>query len=146
VTEIKRLFADNKGAPLSAPDSFSDKILINKKIYNKVKSGKIKPTRVLDLHGLRYEEAKTRVIGFIISAYKSDHRLTLVITGKGKKTDITSSFFNNEDSGVLRRSLPSWLENKEIKSLILNVTVAHISHGGEGAFYVYLRKKRNHKT
>ena len=124
---------------------FDDKLLIDKKVYSRLKKGRLRPSKTLDLHGLRYEDAKFDVLSFIRSAYNDNQRLVLIITGKGKYTKKDTTYVSNEYSGVLRQSLPTWLEDNNIRSLILNFTSAHSSHGGSGAFYVYLRKK-NYKT
>jgi DNA-nicking Smr family endonuclease len=69
----------------------------------------------------------------------------LVITGKGRNAGFTKEFSKNE-GGVLKKSLPLWLKSYNVKRLILDITVAHASHGGDGAFYVYLRKQKPHRT
>ena len=120
---------------------FDDKLLIDKKVYSRLKKGRLSPSKTLDLHGLRYEDAKFDVLTFIRSAYNDNQRLVLIITGKGKYTKKDTTCVTNERSGVLRQALPTWLEDNNISSLILNFTSAHFSHGGSGAFYVYLRKK-----
>jgi DNA-nicking Smr family endonuclease len=124
---------------------FDDKLLIDKKVYTKLKKGRLTPSKTLDLHGLRYEDAKLNALTFIRSAYDGNHRLVLIITGKGKYTKKETTYVSNERSGVLRQAFPTWLKDNNISSLILNFTGAHFSHGGSGAFYVYLRKK-NYKT
>ena len=124
---------------------FDDKLLIDKKVYSRLKKGRLRPSKTLDLHGLKYEDAKSDVLTFIRSAHNENHRLVLIITGKGKYTKKETTYVSNERSGVLRQALPTWLEDDNISSLILNFTSAHFSHGGSGAFYVYLRKK-NYKT
>ena len=66
----------------------------------------------------------------------------LIITGKGK---IKINDLNREEpkTGVLRKSLKSWLYESDLRPYILGIISSHISHGGEGAFYVYLK---NNKT
>ena len=124
-------------------DNFlNDKLLIDKKVYSRLKKGRLAPSKTLDLHGLRYEDAKFEVFTFIRSAYYDNQRLVLIITGKGKYTKKETTYASNERSGVLRKALPTWLEDNTISCLILNFTGAHFSHGGNGAFYVYLRKKK----
>lgn len=127
-------------------NSLENRQLLDKKIHNKLKTGKLRPSRFLDLHGLRYERAQYKVIEFITSAYNQDYRLVLIITGKGKKIYSSKPMLENERSGVLKQALPLWLEDDKIKPLILNVSNAHGSHGGDGAFYVYLRKKKHQRT
>ena len=121
---------------------FDNKLLIDKKVYSRLKKGRLRPSKTLDLHGLRYEDAKFHVVKFIRSAYNDNQRLVLIITGKGKYKKKEITYVANERSGVLRQALPTWLEDNNISFLILNFTKAHFSHGGSGAFYVYLRKKK----
>ncbi|MFG6543173.1 Smr/MutS family protein, partial [Sulfitobacter sp. M22298] len=44
--------------------------------------------------------------------------------------------------GVLRHQVPQWLSMPPLSSLVLQVAQAHVSHGGGGAYYVYLRRNR----
>ncbi|MCZ4263335.1 Smr/MutS family protein, partial [Limimaricola sp. G21655-S1] len=41
-----------------------------------------------------------------------------------------------------RHQVPQWLALQPLAQAVLQVTPAHISHGGEGAYYVYLRRIR----
>ena len=144
--ENKQKFLNRTPNKIGNQDNFfDDKLLIDKKVYSRLKKGRLRPSKTLDLHGLRYENAKFDVLNFIRSAYNDNQRLVLIITGKGKYTKNDTTHVSNERSGVLRQALPTWLEDNNIRSLILNFTSAHLSHGGSGAFYVYLRKK-NYNT
>jgi DNA-nicking Smr family endonuclease len=58
----------------------------------------------------------------------------LVITGKGSA---------GEGAGVLRRNAPAWLMASPRSGRILTTEPAHPRHGGDGAFYVLLRRKRS---
>ena len=115
-------------------------IIIDKKIYSKLRSGRLKPERILDLHGWRYDDAQKKVEKFVSQAYQDRIRLILIITGKGKKLKDNESFFSYK-SGIIKHSLPRWLNSNSVNKLILNVSFAHVSHGGTGAYYVYLRRK-----
>ena len=44
--------------------------------------------------------------------------------------------------GVLRHQVPQWLSMPPLSALVLQITQAHVSHGGGGAYYVYLRRNR----
>jgi len=57
--------------------------------------------------------------------------MLLVITGKGRGGE-----------GALRRLVPHWLAGGEHGSRVLRATAARPQHGGEGALYVLLRRKR----
>ena len=117
-------------------------IRIDKKKLSLLKRGKIKPEKILDLHGLTSVEAKTKAIEFTTINFNLGLRLLLIITGKGK---IKINDLNREElkTGVLRKSLKSWLYESDLRPYILGIISSHISHGGEGAFYVYLK---NNKT
>ena len=117
-------------------------IRIDKNKLSLLKRGKIKPEKILDLHGLTSVEAKTKAIEFTKINFNLGLRLLLIITGKGK---IKINDLNREGlkTGVLRKSLKSWLYESDLRPYILGIISSHISHGGEGAFYVYLK---NNKT
>ena len=117
-------------------------IRIDKNKLSLLKRGKIKPEKILDLHGLTSVEAKTKAIEFTKINFNLGLRLLLIITGKGK---IKINDLNREElkTGVLRKSLKSWLYESDLRPYILGIVSSHISHGGEGAFYVYLK---NNKT
>ena len=117
-------------------------IRIDKNKLSLLKRGKIKPEKILDLHGLTSVEAKTKAIEFTKTNFNLGLRLLLIITGKGK---IKINDLNREElkTGVLRKSLKSWLYESDLRPYILGIISSHISHGGEGAFYVYLK---NNKT
>ena len=44
--------------------------------------------------------------------------------------------------GILRRNVPGWLAASPLGGRILTIQPAHSRHGGDGAFYVLLRRKR----
>jgi DNA-nicking Smr family endonuclease len=117
-------------------------IRIDKNKLSLLKRGKIKPEKILDLHGLTSVQAKTKAIEFTKINFNLGLRLLLIITGKGK---IKINDLNREElkSGVLRKSLKSWLYESDLRPYILGIISSHISHGGDGAFYVYLK---NNKT
>ena len=45
-------------------------------------------------------------------------------------------------AGVLRRNVPAWLTASPVAGRILTIVPAHLRHGGDGAFYVILRRDR----
>ena len=118
-------------------------ILLDKKTHSKLKNGRLKPERILDLHGCSYQKALSQVVSFITLAYQDEKRLILIITGKGNNRIDSENYFSESRRGVLKRAFPEWLESKRLSNLILNVTSAHFTHGGDGAYYVYLKKKKN---
>jgi DNA-nicking Smr family endonuclease len=85
----------------------------------------------IDLHGLTQDAARAALNGFVRRSVDDGWRAVLVITGKGVSGD-----------GVLRRHVPEWLAAPPIREHIAGVSEAHRRHGGEGALYVALKRKR----
>lgn len=115
-------------------------VQMDEKAFRRMKRGKLKPEQKLDLHGMRMETAHPALTRFILSAQASGKRLVLVITGKGKDRDEPGPM--PVPRGILRHQVPQWLAMPPMNQAVLQVTPAHISHGGEGAYYVYLRRTR----
>lgn len=82
-------------------------------------------------------EAHDELVHFIGKACARDWRLVLVITGKGRNAGRDGGSI-----GVLRQQVPHWLSLPDLRTQIVGFEPAHISHGGEGALYVRLRKRR----
>jgi DNA-nicking Smr family endonuclease len=110
------------------------------KAFGKMTRGKLSPEARIDLHGMTLAEAHPELIRFILNAHTAALRLVLVITGKGKPGEDIGPIPRR--TGVLRQQLPHWLRQPPLSTAILQVTEAHLRHGGSGAFYVYLRRTR----
>ena len=115
-------------------------VQMDHKAFGRMKRGKLKPEGRLDLHGMRIDTAHPALTRFILSAHSSGKRLVLVITGKGKDRDEPGPI--PTPRGILRTQVPQWLMLAPLAQAVLQVTPAHISHGGEGAYYVYLKRHR----
>ncbi|UPJ49850.1 Smr/MutS family protein [Bradyrhizobium sp. 200] len=89
----------------------------------------------LDLHGMTQTRAHRALFGFLQRAHHDGLTFVLIITGKGK-------IGAESERGVLRRQVPQWLGLPEFRSLVVGFEEAHISHGGEGALYVRVRRAR----
>lgn len=87
----------------------------------------------IDLHGDTLDQAQLRLTRFFTSAQQRGDKLALVITGKGKIID-------GERIGVLRNEIPVWLQSNA--QFVISFTTAQPQHGGDGAFYVRIRKLR----
>ncbi|MEM8658203.1 MAG: Smr/MutS family protein [Pseudomonadota bacterium] len=109
------------------------------KAYGRLKRGKLRPEARIDLHGMTAERAHGALRGFILDAHARGHRLVLVITGKGRDID---PHMGPARRGVLRNAVPQWLALPPLAGLVLQITPAHDRHGGAGAYYVYLKRRR----
>lgn len=115
-------------------------VQMDQKAFTRMKRGKLKPEGRIDLHGMTLDRAHPALSRFILSSHKNGKRLVLVITGKGKQRDEGGPI--PVRYGVLRHQVPQWLSMAPLSSVVLQVTQAHVSHGGGGAYYVYLRRTR----
>ena len=111
---------------------------MDSKAFGKLKRGKLLPEGRIDLHGMTLAQTHPVLNGFILRAHASKKRLVLVITGKGRTGRNDGPI--PERRGILKHQLPQWLSSPPLSSVVLQVAEAHISHGGSGAYYVYLRR------
>ncbi len=112
--------------------------------HTRMKRGQLEPEARIDLHGMSAERANLALQGFVGNALARGLRLVLVITGKGgaRRGDGPAAPFMLPPPGVLRRNAPRWLRYGPHGREIVGMWPAHQRHGGEGAMYVYLRRRR----
>lgn len=108
-------------------------------IRKKVVRGRIEIDGRIDLHGMTQDEARGALHRFIHARFSRGDRTVLVITGKGAKTD-NDYIAAMTERGVLRTMLPIWLSEPSLSPLVSGWSVAARGHGGEGAWYVRLRR------
>jgi DNA-nicking Smr family endonuclease len=107
---------------------------VDRRVKKAIAKGKMPIEATLDLHGQRQELAHRLVRAFILRSSNSGMRAVRIITGKGKR----------EGEGVLRANLAKWLAaDAQIRGAILSFSEAAPAHGGGGAFYVTLRRRKN---
>jgi len=107
----------------------------NKKKYFKIKS--------IDLHGYTLEEANKSIKNFINKCYEEKINKLIVVTGKGLHSNNEKDPYVSKDLSILKHSVPEFIKNNiEIMKKITEITVAKIEDGGDGAFYIYLKRKK----
>jgi len=131
--------AHNLARPI-AEDIARHPVAMDRKRYTNMKRGRIAPEARIDLHGLTLAQAHPALTGFILRAVADGRRLVLVITGKGKSRPDHGPI--PERHGALRHQVPHWLHSAPLKPHVLQIAEAHTKHGGQGAYYVYLRRPR----
>lgn len=89
----------------------------------------------LDLHGMTQAQAHGALLGFLRAAQARGSRIVLVITGKG----VVGA---TGERGVLRRQVPLWLRLPEFRDFVTGFESAGAGHGGDGAIYVQVRRRR----
>ena len=116
----------------------------DRKNAKKLRSGRVEIEARLDLHGMWQDEAHRALRAFLHRAHGRGLRWVMVITGKGglggRADDTGEDVIPVRDRGVLKRNVPRWLTEPDIRSLVISFTEAAAAHGGEGALYVHLRK------
>jgi DNA-nicking Smr family endonuclease len=101
----------------------------NRSNEKRVRRGKLLIGATLDLHGHTQDSARAALARFIRAAKRRGDRTVIVITGVGRT-----------GTGVLKRRLPEWLSAPDLAPLVAGYAPAHRTHGGGGAFYVFVKR------
>ena len=97
--------------------------------------------RKLDLHGLSLNQANKIVKKFIIESFENGYKKLLIITGKGLRSKVHRNPYLSEQMSVLKHSVPEFIKNDEdLFEKISRISTADLKDGGEGAFYIFLKK------
>ena len=111
---------------------------LERRLRQRLSRGSAQVDAVMDLHGLRQDQAHSALRNFLFNAQASGAKLVLVITGKGGRSPELSSY--HSETGVLRRSAPQWLRSPELRGIVMGFEEAAHHHGGSGALYVRIRR------
>jgi DNA-nicking Smr family endonuclease len=84
----------------------------------------------IDLHGFGRFEAEDQLRAFLLGSQARGLRAVLVITGQGRR-----------GGGVIRASFEEWLHAAALRGVVSGFSSAGRRHGGEGAFYVTLKRR-----
>lgn len=117
------------------PFTFSDvpkSKLLDEPTRKKISKGKLGIEAKIDLHGMTQNEAYNRLFRFLEQAQMNEKRTVLVITGKGVRGE-----------GILKNAVPRWLGEPAFRNITTGYHEASIAHGGSGALYVRVRRKRS---
>ena len=98
--------------------------------YKLFKKGKIKPDGIIDLHGYTLKVGKIKLENYILKSYENNLRNIIIITGKG-----------SNNMGALKKEVPIWLENQNIKKFLISFETAPNNFGGSGALLVRIKNK-----
>jgi DNA-nicking Smr family endonuclease len=97
--------------------------------------GLVQPDAILDLHGHNLATAHALLDERLERALAGGARLLLLITGKPRTQ-------SGEKRGAIRAAVGDWLAASRHAADIAAVRNAHPRHGGAGALYIILRRKR----
>jgi DNA-nicking Smr family endonuclease len=116
-------------APL-VPGRFAD---LDKRTAERLRRGKLSIEAALDLHGMTQDRAHAALDSFVARAFDAGLRCVVVVTGKGARSP---------EGGVLRKRVPMWLNQPGNREKLLAICHAQPQHGGEGALYLLLKRRR----
>lgn len=101
----------------------------------KLRSGAIRPDRVVDLHGHSLDRAWQAIDSALEDAIDSGDRVLLLITGHARAGEPPVA------RGKIRAVVHDWLAASRHASRIAAVRGAHMRHGGGGSLYIILRRR-----
>ena len=146
-TNLRKKKINNKNLFLNHDKELTQSGFVLEKIDIKknIKRGVFKINKKIDFHGKNLLSSEEKFISTIQDCYNNGTRCLLFVTGKGlfksKKTE------NNHQpklyNSVIRSAFLNWVKSNKYSKYILSFEKASIEHGGDGAFYVYLRKRKN---
>ncbi|MEM6474866.1 MAG: Smr/MutS family protein [Pseudomonadota bacterium] len=105
----------------------------------KLKAGQVAPDYTLDLHGHTLDAAYDRITSGLDQARAMNARLVLVIAGRSRPVDPAD---RGSKRGAIRAKLLDWIAASHHADAVVAVRKAHRRHGGEGALYLVLKRRR----
>ncbi len=96
----------------------------------RLKKGQLNIDYTLDLHGHNLSDARVVLLSTLKNLHGTGGRCLLLIHGKGSITGVAK----------IKKTFPQWLD--EVPSIVLSHAIAKPQHGGLGASYILLRRKR----
>ena len=98
--------------------------------------------KTVDLHGFSLIDANNFIEKFIKECFENNVHKIIVITGKGLRSQNDKNPYISKDLSILKNSVPKFIKSKSsLIQLIKEIKEANIEDGGEGAFYILLRKR-----
>ncbi|AEG47712.1 Smr protein/MutS2 [Sphingobium chlorophenolicum L-1] len=123
---------------VAAPPLRTPAAILDSGWERRIRSGNLMPDMTIDLHGHSLAAAHARLNQALATAWARDARVMLVVTGKPPKTASVGA----SRRGAIRAEIGHWLETGSYADRIASVRIAHPRHGGDGAIYVILRRKK----
>ena len=105
------------------------------------KNTKVNKVPRLDLHGFSLEQANKTTKDFITKSFNNGCKKILIVTGKGSRSKSYDNPYLSEKLSTLKYSIPDYINNDEsLINKISKISKADLKDGGEGAFYIFLKK------
>jgi DNA-nicking Smr family endonuclease len=111
---------------------------LERRLKRDLSRGRAAGDSAIDLHGMNQAQAHQALRGFLVHMQARGAKLVIVVTGKGGKQ---ASPVWADEPGVLRRLVPQWLREADMRAVVVGFEEAGRAHGGAGALYVRLRRR-----
>ena len=134
----KTTAASSPAAPKTPTVALQSLAPFEEKTLRRLSRGLVGIDDRIDLHGMRQERAHSALNGFLRRAQARGDRIVLVVTGKGQE----EGQHGRDGRGVLRSVVPMWLTHPELRDFVVGFEEAGRRHGGSGALYVRIRRRR----
>ncbi len=125
-----------KPAPRPAPSSATG---LDSHWERRLARAAIEPDFTLDLHGHTLDQAHRRLDMGLSQAKAMGARVVLLITGRSRPVEAAD---RGDRRGAIRAKVLDWLASGPHGADIAAVRGANRRHGGEGALYLVLRRRR----
>ncbi|WP_374763161.1 Smr/MutS family protein [Yunchengibacter salinarum] len=128
---------------------------LDRRTRRRLTRGDMAVDRVVDLHGHTQTDAHDRLRQALMAAVAAGEKTLVVITGKGGRRyrqsgAVSAAYRRRADfdthGGVLKRLVPEWLAAPELAPYVDRYATASQNHGGDGALYVLLRRRREPRS
>ena len=134
LSQLKKLVKYGTGFVVSLTPEYAEGIAqgVNPDIARRLHQGEFSIQDHIDLHGLRVNEAREAVDGFLSKSISSGKRAVLIIHGRG---------LSSRADPILKSKIYRWLTTSPWHKWVIAFTSARLCDGGAGATYVLLRRK-----
>ncbi len=125
--------------PVATKSQAESQLQLDGSWEKRISKGTLVPDFSLDLHGSSLDQAYVRLMHGLTQAKSMGARVVLVVTGKSRPVDAMD---RGTARGAIRAKIADWLAASEHSYDIVAIRGAHRRHGGQGALYVVLKKRR----
>ena len=136
----------NKNISNKDKRDWEDFISKKEKLPNKdinIQNKNLVKTKTVDLHGYTLDNANEYIKKFIKDSFRESVNKIIVVTGKGLHSTNEKNPYVSKDLSILKYSVPEFLvKNSDLMKMIYEIQDAKIQDGGEGAFYIFLKKNK----
>ena len=98
----------------------------------------------IDLHGYTLEEANQTVENFINKSFENNISKLIIVTGKGLHSSNANDPYVSKNYSILKYSVPEFIKkSQELMMKIYDIKDADNKDGGDGVFYIFLKKNNS---